>query len=114
MDTLHWKHRKTQKIYRIREFGINEEGLYPVVIYSPVDNPDSIWVRPCYEFFDGRFMAQAAALTSPEPRMKAFARGGPVTVRAEVPVMGSHGPEAILPDPQVARRDTMAVRPKET
>lgn len=47
-----WKHRKGG-LYTIIGFGLIEADLTPSVIYG--DHNGNIWVRPCSEFFDGRF-----------------------------------------------------------
>lgn len=48
-------HRRTRKKYTITGFTIIEATLTPAVIYSPEEDPSVSWVRPCSEFFDGRF-----------------------------------------------------------
>lgn len=58
-----WLHEKSGNLYRIVGFGIMEETLVPVVSYAPAHGPHgavwgqhgAVWVRPCTEFFDGRF-----------------------------------------------------------
>lgn len=56
-----WKHMKTGNLYEIVGFGLVEKTLTPSVIYrqhSAVIGYSSLWVRPCEEFFDGRFVRQ--------------------------------------------------------
>lgn len=48
------RHEKTGHLYGVVGFGIDEAALIPVV-YRPVDDPDTVWTRPCSRFFDGRF-----------------------------------------------------------
>jgi len=48
-----WRHRKGS-LYEILGFGIQENNLVPVVIYREIKG-ETIWTRPCKEFFDGRF-----------------------------------------------------------
>lgn len=50
-----WRHVATNTDYEIMGFGTNEADMTPVVIYSRVDLSGGFWVRPCEEFFDGRF-----------------------------------------------------------
>jgi hypothetical protein len=50
-----WTHVKTGKNYVIISFGIIEKTMQPSVIYSEYTHRDQVWVRPCSEFFDGRF-----------------------------------------------------------
>lgn len=48
-----WVHRKGGR-YRIVDFAVSEMTMQPVVIYESLDHFLK-WVRPCSEFFDGRF-----------------------------------------------------------
>lgn len=50
-----WKHNKTQHLYRIVGFAVIENGLVPAVIYVRDLGDATQFVRPCSEFFDGRF-----------------------------------------------------------
>jgi len=57
-----YKHKVTGKRYKILHFGIIEATHTPAVAYTPHTEeptmytfPTEIWVRPCHEFFDGRF-----------------------------------------------------------
>jgi len=54
METL-WQHRKTGGVYRIVEFCVVEKGLVPAVAYRPQSYEGPVFIRPCEEFFDGRF-----------------------------------------------------------
>lgn len=60
MATVHtqvcWKHVKTGKLYRICDFAVIEKGLVPAVCYTDWDHAGPLWIRPCAEFFDGRFV----------------------------------------------------------
>lgn len=49
-----WRHKKTDHLYEVLGFGLQEDALCPIVIYRSVQN-GMIWTRPCAEFFDGRF-----------------------------------------------------------
>jgi len=49
-----WKHKKTGHLYRIMGFALIEKGLVPAVIYAR-DGELTQFIRPCDEFFDGRF-----------------------------------------------------------
>lgn len=53
MDVL-WKHKKGG-LYRIEGFVVIEKGLVPAVAYRSVENDGPTFIRPCAEFFDGRF-----------------------------------------------------------
>lgn len=53
-----WIHRKGGR-YRIVDFAISEMTFQPVVIYVNVEH-NIRWVRPCSEFFDGRFTQEVA------------------------------------------------------
>ncbi len=50
-----WVHQKTQQNYVILGFGIIEKTMEPAVIYAEYSNRTHTWIRPCSEFFDGRF-----------------------------------------------------------
>jgi hypothetical protein len=51
-----WKHEKTGTLYRLIGFGIQEETLQPIVMYSEANKIDAtVWTRTCVKFFDGRF-----------------------------------------------------------
>lgn len=52
---MRWYHYKTRHFYEVIGFGLNEATLTPVVIYRQVGENGPMWVRPCAEFFDGRF-----------------------------------------------------------
>lgn len=52
-----WRHRKTDGLYEIIAFGLEESALTPVVIYKACRD-GSIWTRPCNNFFDGRFVRE--------------------------------------------------------
>lgn len=54
----YWKHRKRDEIVAILHFGHIEATLVPCVIYQDVRS-SLVWVRPCDEFFDGRFERQS-------------------------------------------------------
>lgn len=49
-----WKHKKGG-FYRVLGFAVIEKGLVPAVMYQAVDHEGPVFVRPCEEFFDGRF-----------------------------------------------------------
>lgn len=50
-----WKHNHGG-VYYIKGFAIDENNMWPVVIYEKWDGQTGqIWTRPCHEFFDGRF-----------------------------------------------------------
>ena len=85
MDGVRWKHKKTGNIYRIVDFVIIEKTLTPAVCYEPVVEPGGLFVRPCKEFFDGRFemiSADEVALLGSVPR-----RGSAAPARAETPAV---------------------------
>lgn len=48
-----WTHSKGGE-YRIIGFGIIEATMEPSVIYESTTS-GQVWIRPCSEFFDGRF-----------------------------------------------------------
>lgn len=48
-----WTHSKGGE-YRILGFGVIEQGAIPAVIYQSIKD-GSVWIRPCANFFDGRF-----------------------------------------------------------
>lgn len=48
-----WRHVKTGGLYRLLRVGKLEACQTPVAVYVGVDA--LVWVRPCSEFFDGRF-----------------------------------------------------------
>lgn len=48
-----WRHVKTGGLYRLLRVGKLEACQTPVAVYVGVDA--AVWVRPCNEFFDGRF-----------------------------------------------------------
>ena len=56
---LIYTHQKTGGHYRIIHFGIRESDMTPVVIYKTLIG-NTVWVRPCSEFFDGRFVTGGA------------------------------------------------------
>ena len=66
MADVQWRHKKTGNMYRIVRFGIIEKTLSPAVIYEPLEEPGALFVRPCEEFFDGRF-----AMVDMTPRREA-------------------------------------------
>lgn len=94
-----WLHRATGKRYEILNYGISEKNLVPVVIYRELGKHGGVWVRPCYEFFDGRF-----------ERVARHEEGGPTASGKMVLEVPDHS----VPDrnPQVARRDTRPVPPR--
>jgi hypothetical protein len=49
-----WVHKKTNSPYRILRFAVQEDTLQPVVVYEALSD-GSVWIRPCSQFFDGRF-----------------------------------------------------------
>lgn len=53
MTTI-WKHKKGG-LYRIVGFCVIEKGLVPAVSYQAIDKEGPVFIRPCEEFFDGRF-----------------------------------------------------------
>tara|TARA_R110000851_G_scaffold16046_3_gene52571 strand:+ start:15532 stop:15783 length:252 start_codon:yes stop_codon:yes gene_type:complete len=49
----YWRHKKTNNLYEIIAFAIEEMTMIPVVVYKcegPVSS--STWTRPCSEFFE--------------------------------------------------------------
>lgn len=57
LSRITWKHVKTGHLYRIRCFAIDEDKMWPVVIYERWDSPTGqIWSRRAHQFFDGRFV----------------------------------------------------------
>ncbi len=48
-----WKHKYGGR-YEIVEFCVIEEGCVPAVLYRSLKD-GSLWIRPCSNFFDGRF-----------------------------------------------------------
>ena len=53
-----WKHEKSGGLYWVQHIGLIESSLEPVVIYQSIEG-GPFWVRPVYEFFDGRFSQQS-------------------------------------------------------
>lgn len=51
---IYWHHIKSGGVYEILEFGLIEASLTPCVIYRLISG-GNVWIRPCSEFFDGRF-----------------------------------------------------------
>lgn len=49
-----WKH-KYGTVYRILGYCIIEKTMEPAVMYAEHDKTAPIFIRPCWEFFDGRF-----------------------------------------------------------
>ena len=47
-------HEKSGNVYEFLHIAINEKSLVSNVVYRDIDN-GLIWIRPVYEFFDGRF-----------------------------------------------------------
>lgn len=53
-----WRHRKTGAIYVIIGYTVIEDSWTPAVRYQKAGSrPGGDVVRPCAEFFDGRFEA---------------------------------------------------------
>ena len=51
----YWEHKKGGR-YELLGFGIREHDLVPIVFYQRTEvGSTPIFVRPCVEFFDGRF-----------------------------------------------------------
>lgn len=50
-----WRHTNGF-LYRITGFCIIEKGMVPAVMYERYQAAGPTWVRPCSEFFDGRFI----------------------------------------------------------
>lgn len=48
-----WKHTKGGE-YEIVDFVLQEQTITPSVLYRSRKD-GTLWVRPCTEFFDGRF-----------------------------------------------------------
>lgn len=80
MADVQWRHKKTGNMYRIVRFGIIEKTLSPAVIYEPVEEPGALFVRPCDEFFDGRFVMEDM---TPRKVAKSVAPAGPVEMDEE-------------------------------
>lgn len=55
-----WKHLKSGNLYRIETFALRESDLTPLVVYRSrvPGEPGQTFVRPCTEFFDGRFVVE--------------------------------------------------------
>lgn len=58
-----WRHLKTGGAYRIVGYTIIEATLTPAVIYQNAHGAS--FVRPCAEFFDGRFVQEPVARSKP-------------------------------------------------
>lgn len=58
-----WRHLKTGGAYRIVGYTIIEATLTPAVIYQNAHGAS--FVRPCAEFFDGRFRQEPVARPVP-------------------------------------------------
>ena len=101
-----WKHRKTGKHYELVGFCVIENGCIPAVIYTPVEGTGEIWVRPCEEFFDGRF------LQSPGPTRTVKINIGGVGIEDAVEALKGY-PTPEDGHPQVAKRDTQVIPPKK-
>lgn len=65
MTTL-WQHKKTGGVYRIVEFCVIEKGLVPSVAYRSQSSEGPVFIRPCEEFFDGRFKQIEESTKRPE------------------------------------------------
>lgn len=52
-----WKHKKGG-LYRVEGYCVIEKGLVPAVMYRAIDKEGPVFIRPCDEFFDGRFSPQ--------------------------------------------------------
>lgn len=61
----HWRHRKTGHDYRIIGFCLIEKTLTPAVMYARVGELTT-FIRPCDEFFDGRFRQVIPEMEKPE------------------------------------------------
>lgn len=54
----YWRHKKTDHLYEVVDFGLQEDNLCPIVIYRSVQDA-RVWTRPCVQFFDGRFVRES-------------------------------------------------------
>jgi len=55
-DGTIWRHEKTKNTYEIiASHALIEGTLEPVVVYREVGGEGPAWVRPLWEFLDGRF-----------------------------------------------------------
>ncbi len=72
-----WEHHKTKDQYEITGFGIDENTMQPVVIYTkitPISN--EVWIRPCSQFFEhGRFVLVRYNTTRPPADDRPFTDG---------------------------------------
>lgn len=89
MADVQWRHKKTGNMYRIVRFGIIEKTLSPAVIYEPLEEPGALFVRPCEEFFDGRFVMVD---TTPRREAKSVPPAGPVEMDEETKYTNPAGP----------------------
>lgn len=49
-----WTHVKSGGLYKVMTVALNEQDLYPLVIYRMVGSK-IVWSRPMDNFLDGRF-----------------------------------------------------------
>lgn len=54
----YWRHTKSGNLYEIQDFVLQEQTITPSVLYRSIKD-GTVWVRPCTEFFDGRFVREA-------------------------------------------------------
>ena len=50
-----WLHGKTEHVYFIEKHTVREHDLCPCVVYTRWSDHSLCWVRPTYQFLDGRF-----------------------------------------------------------
>jgi len=65
-----WRHKKTGNLYRVIDHVVIENGVTPAVLYEAWDSPKTKWVRPCAEFYDGRFEMFEPTVDFPDDSMK--------------------------------------------
>lgn len=58
---MEWLHVKSGNYYTILDFALREADLQPQVVYRRSDGTGPSFIRPCAEFFDGRFRSDDRA-----------------------------------------------------
>ena len=89
---LIYTHQKTGGHYRIIHFGIRESDMTPVVVYKTLIG-NTVWVRPCSEFFDGRFVTGGAEPKARETEVNLENADPEAASTKTLTIRGSGGPK---------------------
>lgn len=54
MKNTIWRNNKTGNYYEVIDIALHSETVEKIVMYKPVAEPDSVWVRP-YDLFFQKF-----------------------------------------------------------